>query len=351
MNRFFFIAILFGLLACKHLTYSNQSEDIIVEDADFDFGIIPDSIERLYHRFSIANNTSDTCLITRIEKSCGCTNVKLSNHIIAPFSSVFLDVEIDLGSNYSFFERDITLYTNCQNEPLTIFVRASRMMPTQVIHQEFPLKISDKLRANIPYIILGNISFGESKLGYLNILNISDEIVTFSAEIIDAFSFVDVYYEEEIAPNEVGRIIVAIDLSEVTDIWGLQKYELLIKTGDDMIKIPIEAIFMENFTCDEHKPRILVPANSYTIDTSIKTEVRFLCRNIGKDTLYIRNVKGNGRTSSISVSSYQIPPNSQGFIVVKVGKDQEEDVELGITTNDPIEPYKIVRVFCNSSQQ
>lgn len=351
MNRFILIIIFFGLVACKHSTYSNQSEDIIIEDADFDFGIIPDSIELLHHRFSIINNTPDTCHITRVEKSCGCTNVKLSNPIIAPFSSAFLDVEIDLGANYNFFERDIAIYTSAKYEPYIIFVRASRRMPIQVVRQEFPLKISEKLRINTPYIILGNIRFGESKLGYINILNTSDKSVPFSAEIIEAPSFISVFHENEIAPNEITRIIVTIDLSEIKDIWGLQKYELQIKSEGKILKIPIEAIFVENFTKEANKPRLLVPVSSYTIDTSINSEVNFLYKNIGTDTLLIRNIKKYDLTSFVSVSSYQTPPNCQDTIKVKVEKGQKEDIELGITTNDPIEPYKIIRIFCKPSQK
>lgn len=91
MNRFILILTLIGLVACKHSIYSNQSECVIIENSDFDFGVIPDSVEHLYHRFPITNNTSDTCRITRVEKSCGCTDVKLGSSILPPFSSTFID--------------------------------------------------------------------------------------------------------------------------------------------------------------------------------------------------------------------------------------------------------------------
>lgn len=273
------------------------------------------------------------------------------NPIIAPFSSVFLDVEINLGSNYSFFERDISIYTNFKKEPYPIFVRASRKMPVQVIRQEFPLKISEKLRINTPFLIMGNINFGGSKLGYINILNTSDKSVSFSAEITEARSFVSIFHEKKIAPNQVGRIIIIIDLSEIKDIWGLQKYHLLIKSEGKRLIIPIEAIFVEKFIKKVDKPRLLVPVSSYTIDTSIHSEVKFLYRNIGKDTLHIRNIKRNGPADFISVGSYQIPPESQDTIKVKLEKGQKGEIELGITTNDPIEPYKILHIFCKPSKK
>lgn len=349
MNRFILIFILVGLVACKHSTYSNQSEYVIIEDSDFDFGVIPDSIEQLYHRFSITNNTPDTCRITRVEKSCGCTDVKLGNFVLAPFSSTFIDVKIDLGTNYSFFERDIAVYTDFQDEPYIIFVRASRKMPIHVLRHEFPLQVSEDLRINTPYLVLGNISFGSSKSAFINILNTSDKTIPFLAKIIDAPSFISVFHENEIGPNEVGRIIVSIDLSKIKDIWGLQKYTLQIESGENELKIPIEAIFVEKFKKNTDKPRILVPISNYTIDTSISSEIQFCVRNVGKNILYIRNIETSGYTTSVTINSNQIFPNSQDTLRVCVKKNQKENVEIGITSNDPLEPYKIVRIFCRPS--
>lgn len=139
------------------------------------------------------------------------------------------------------------------------------------------------------------------------------EIDYFSAEITEAPSFVSIFHEKKIAPNQVGRIIIIIDLSEIKDIWGLQKYHLLIKSEGKRLIIPIEAIFVEKFIKKVDKPRLLVPVSSYTIDTSINSEVKFLYRNIGKDTLHIRNTKRNGPADFISVGSYQIPPESQDY--------------------------------------
>lgn len=352
MNRFILILILIGLVACKRLNYSNQSSEcIIIEDSDFDFGVIPDSVERLYHQFSIVNNTPDTCRITRIEKSCGCTDVKLGSSVIAPFSSSFIDVKIDIGTNYSFFERDIAVYTDFQNEPYVIFVRASRKMPVQVLRHEFPLKISDDLRINTPFLILGNISFGNSKSGFINILNTSDKTISFSAKIIDAPSFVSVFHESEIGANEVGRIVVSIDLTKIKDVWGLQKYTLLIESEKNELKIPIEAIFVEKFKKDVDTPRILIPISNYTIDTSRNSEIEFCIRNVGKNILYIRNIETNECINSVAINSYQIFPNSQDTLRVHVEKKQKENIEIGITSNDPLEPYKIVRIFCKSSSK
>lgn len=349
MIRFIFLFLIIGLVACKPLSSSNQSDNSLLIDSEFDFGIIPDSISVLHHRFKIENRASDTCYITKIEKSCGCTKVSANSLTIPPLDSTFLDVEIDLGSNYSFFERDINIYTTLREDPYTVFIRASRVIPDQIISQEFPLKISERLRANTPYIIMGNIGLGDTKSTFINVLNTSKDVISFSAKVLDAPFFVNVYSENTIAPNEIGRIVVLFDLSEVHDIWGLQEYSLLIETDNNKVSIPVEAIFVENFSKGKDSPRIIIPVPNYTIDTSCKQRVSFSIENTGIDTLHIRNIKSKGNHKRITMGSYHIPPNSTDSMIVELEKNQKGLVEIGITTNDYIEPYKIIRVYCNPS--
>lgn len=343
---FVFIIILFGLAACTTKSNSSQSMNIVIEDSDFDFGIIPDTIQILRHCFKIENKSSDSCHITKIEKSCGCTKVKISNNTIAPNSYILMDVEVDLGSNYNFFERDINIYTDMGTSPHTIFIRASRMMPNRIANKEFPVRISDKLRLNMPYVIIGNVHHGQLKAAFVNILNASKDKVHYTASIVDAPSYISIVHEEDIEPNGIGRIVINTDLSKVRNIWGLQRFSLLIKADKEEKVVPIEAIFTEDFSKEKTNARIFVPVTNYTIDTSSKTEVRFSIGNIGTDVLVIRNVNTNQQQVKTSLSSNKIRPKENAVLTVNIGKRQKDTVEIGITSNDSKEPYKIVRVFC-----
>lgn len=346
MKRLLYFTLLFGLIACRNMNYKNQSEGIVIMDSDFDFGVIPDSIHILTHRFKIDNNTNDTCRILRIEKSCGCTRVKESTSVIAPHSSAYLDVEVDLGANYNFFERDINVYTNRLEEPITIFVRASRKMPKQVLSKEFPVKISDNLRINIPYVIMGNISFGHTKSSSINIINTSPDNIPISARLIDAPSYVDVYCDDELKPNEYGRIVISIDLTEIKDIWGLQKYTLRLESNKDKLDVPIEAIFIDNLPTRKDKPRLHIPIANYTVNTYKDSVVWFPIENIGKDILHIRNVKADSYTKQIQIGASELQPNKRDTIIVSLRRGQKNTVVVGISSDDPIEPYKEIRVFC-----
>ena len=129
----------------------------------------------------------------------------------------------------------------------------------------------------------------------------------------------------------------------------MQKYTLQIKSEGNSLKIPIEAIFVERFLKKADKPRILIPISNYTVDTSVNFKVNFCVKNVGKDILYIRNIKTNGHTNCVSINSDKISPNNQDTIRVCLDKNQKENIEIGITSNDPLEPYKIIRIFCKPS--
>ena len=78
---FVFIVLLFGLAACTHK--SSQSTSIVIENSDFDFGVVPDTIQILRHSFKIENKSSDSCHIIKIEK--------MASSDITPFSSIFFN--------------------------------------------------------------------------------------------------------------------------------------------------------------------------------------------------------------------------------------------------------------------
>jgi len=134
---------------------------VYVDSSDYDFGVIADSVRILKHSFVLYNTTLDTCLINRIVKSCGCTKVYCNKQIIPPEDSTIINVEVDLGSTYSFFERDINIYTSSSDTPITLYVRASRKMPMHVINRQFPIRVSSNVRLSSPGIIMGYIEHGE----------------------------------------------------------------------------------------------------------------------------------------------------------------------------------------------
>lgn len=347
--RLILILLTFGLVACSNS--GPQSERIVIEDADYDFGLVPDTVQVLKHQFKIENVSSDTCRIKKIEKSCGCTKVYPSGNVIAPDAYITLDVEVDLGSNYSFFERDINIYMEHQPEPYTIFVRASRQVPKDLVEKMFPVRISDQLRANMPFLILSYLPHGEVKTHFLNVNNSSDKAVKYTAQLIGAPSYVSIFHDDQIAANDVGRVIITTDLTNVKDEWGVLRYTLRLTSGNDSTDIPVEGILIDPPTTSEKHARIMMPIIAYSIDPSKKDYAKFVIRNVGEETLHIRDLKvAQGTAKKITIGSHEIASQQKDTISVYLEPNQRENVIVGISTNDPIEPYKEIRVICEPSK-
>lgn len=354
MRRFIYYLIILGVTACKYSSSIDNIEcqskriNINESEVELDFGVVADSIALLSHQFVIYNENPDTVRITRIDKSCGCTQLQLSNTVIVPNDSVYLNMNIELGSNYSFFERDVSIYTDQKEEPLVIYIQASRRFPERVIAQDFPLAFTKNLRLSTPYVIMGYIALGDAEVSHINILNNSDSEVSYEVDIPNKPSYISLYYNEYLKANEIGRIIIMIDLSKINNIWGLQKEVIRIKeiSSNMEVEIPMEAIFVEALDKkDQEAPRLLVPITNYTINTSKKDKIEFCLKNIGKKTLYIRDIQISTNQKFL-VESMQIDAGDEEKLTIFLHPSQKENIELGITTNDPIEPYKILRVNC-----
>ena len=345
-------SILLGLTACNGISGDGrQSKKICINASQYelDFGVVPDTVSSLWEQLAIYNESSDTVKITHIDKSCGCTKLELSNTVILPNDSVLFSINVDLGTNYSFFEREVSLYTSQKEEPLTIYVRASRLYPAQVAAREFPFIVSENLRLNTPYLIIGYANLGEVKTAHINILNQSDNDVTYDVRIPDKPSYVSLYQDDIIKAGEVGRITFLIDLSQIDNIWGLQRYNIIVqdRNSGEEATIPVEVIFAEKTNrLDKDAPRIMVPVTHYTINSSTQQKVEFILRNIGKKVLYIRDIQKEG-TETIVLETNEVKSGTETKLTVRIKPKQTNPIEIGITTNDPTEPYKILRIDCN----
>lgn len=346
--------MILGLASCKHSSNADEAEcqskrfNLSSIEHEVNFGTIPDSVEVINHQIVLYNDLNQTVKITHVERTCGCTQLQLSDNVIMPKDSVFLDMSVEIGKNYHFFEKSISIHTDNSNKPLTVYIRATRHSPQEIIAYEFPLMISDNIRANIPFIIMGYIAHGDAMVSHINIMNNSAKETSFKVDMLDKPPYISIYYNDILKPNEIGRIAIMVDLTKIYDIWGVQKHTILIsENGNDNIsEIPLQAIFVEKLDIkDTNAPRLLVPVVYYTIDTTKIEYVEFTLKNIGDKTLYIRDIQMSSE-QDIYLESMEMEPGFEQKLTIKLKQDQKGSIELGITTNDPIEPYKILRVNC-----
>ncbi len=85
-----------------------------------------------------------------------------------------------------------------------------------------------------------------------------------------------VYYDESIPPADIGKIIVLADLSNVCNLWGRHKVNLILSSLNNTITIPIESIFTYPFSeVSLNKPKIMTPVDYYTVFKSSMWYLKF----------------------------------------------------------------------------
>ena len=325
---------------------------VYIDNADYDFGLIPDSISLLKHSFILYNKTNDTCVIKNIEKSCGCTKVYSEKMKIEPYDSTRLHVQVDIGNNYNFFEKDINVYTSILNEPITIYVRASRKMPVYVMKQQFPYSVSDDIRLSSDFLFLGFVERGKISSKSINIINLSDKGVKLKGVLKGLSSNVIVECPKEMDANEISRIVAVFDLTNDSISWGTQNGVFFLQDENCEYPIKVQAIVTERFDRKKKEnPRIFMPVTCYQIDDNDYKKgyvnKNFQIKNYGTSDLIIRNVQIlKGEKVEIKLFDKVVKRDSLGILGINACLDNmKREIEVGITTNDMIEPYKIVKLI------
>lgn len=343
---FVMMATLLYLWGCNDAA-SPKNSSIYINESDFDFGIIPDSINEVQHSFCIVNNTDDTCKITNIEKSCGCTKIDIDSYLVLPHDSTRFMVYLDIGSNYSFIEKDVNIYIEGWDSPLTLYLRATRKVPQVLIKKEFPFKLSDNLRLSSQSALLGFAQHEQERSFSINLLNSSNETKHLKLKSVLPDGF-DVICPSKIAPQEISRIIFTCKLKDT--LWGEISFDCIFEDDNGMTSpIKVYVIATEKFDkTKQTSPRICVPITAY--DSKILNNsncISFKFINVGQDTLFIRHIQSSDNNIKAYSDKKGCLPKDTCNVLVEVLNNYKikDDVIIGVTTNDKIEPYKQLRII------
>lgn len=352
MNRVFFLAILFIYVSCTVNNAANDNEtnnDVQVENADFDCGVIDDTTKTISHTYHILNNTDDTCHITRIMPGCGCTSVICENNIIPPKGKTTVDVEINIDGLYNNIYKEVSIYTSLSDAPIIASINAFKRMPQSMIKSQFPYKLGENLRLSAKHVILGYVQHGQKVSRRVNIINVSKKKVylktSFKGTVNKLISY---YVPDELDAGEISVIIITYDATDVSNIWGEQSCEIVINENDSSEVIHASGIITEKIVRKRgEKPRITV---TFPPETRMTDDVKTWCytlTNSGKSKLWIKYIQCLQLWAKISISSEELSQNQSAKLCVTVPLAEvanNDYIDLGVSTNDPIEPYKLLRI-------
>ncbi len=352
-KRYLFFLCFLSLVSCNYQKKRERSAFVYADSYEYSFGVIPDSIHILRHTFILHNNSTDSLVINNIVTSCGCTKVIKTKDYILPKDTLHLGLEVDIGKTASFFEKDINIYFSEMAAPLTLYVSALREKKEYPVTQFFPCRLSETLRSSSGYVILGYIEHGKIVHSSFNILNTSTKEIELSSVINPEYSFLSISHPKSIKPQQITRVVLTIDASKVSDIWG--ELELDVKIGEkgrELYSLPISCIMTDNFQEQSSRPRIFMPVTCYQIDdwpaNSERITRAFKIRNVGESNLIIRDIK-HSIGIKCEIGQTYIPPGDETVLTVispLKAFSEEPQIMLGISSNDRIEPYKIISLMC-----
>ncbi|MBR0025029.1 MAG: DUF1573 domain-containing protein [Muribaculaceae bacterium] len=323
---------------------------IVIDNSNYDFGILSDSTKILKHTFTLYNKSSKTCHITNITKSCGCTSVICRDSVIEQGDSVFIDVEIDVHNLYNRFEKSISVFTSFSKTPFTASVSAFRLKPKEFIETQFPHSIgSSGIRLSGNRLYMGYVKQGAVVRKSVSIFNSTQSVCPLKTKLIGDNSLIFTYCPEEILPKEVAEIIVIYDASEVSNIWGEQDSKLVVSSGACNDTINIYGILTGNTSNHSNcTPKINLSKLYWVLsDSELRSDIakqEFEISNSGCAELVIHDIQ-TVQGVSYFLSDSKIKSKGVAKLSIEINTevlDKQKLIYVGISSNDCMWPYKTI---------
>lgn len=101
---------------------------LLVEDNEFNFGIVKDADGILEKEFTVLNDGSEPLVISSVQPHCHCTEVDFPQKPIKPGHGVRVKVRLDVSSlSTGVFSRTIDFYPNGGAGKATVYVKGEKI--------------------------------------------------------------------------------------------------------------------------------------------------------------------------------------------------------------------------------
>jgi len=109
------------------ITSPYDQEDVMAEikfdTTVHDFGKIKNGAKDVKFKFKYTNTGNDVLFITRVVKSCGCTEPVYSREPLMPGQSSNVEIGYTTTENVGVFNKKITIFTNANTESVILTIK------------------------------------------------------------------------------------------------------------------------------------------------------------------------------------------------------------------------------------
>lgn len=335
------------ILAILSASCGRMADRLSADVAEYDFGVLDDTVTVITHTFLLKNNGPDTCHITRVVKSCGCTSLDVSDYSIPPGGTSSLATSVNINGFFDHIEKTVSVFYKGSENPLILKLLADMPRGTLMPELSYPYNAGGPARFQVHILFGGQISQGEKKSTSIIVYNDSDR--PFNLRLADRLPpHVSLALPGPVEPHGIGRITATFDFRKVRKIFGEYTHEITLADGrGNRIPLQLTAIVVEA-PKEGAAPAFKAPVYTYHIPDSEKDDPEIIMniefRNEGEADLIIRDIsapEGVEATTSLDV----IPPGEEAWLTVTLrGDARSRNTEVALTTNDPRRPVRSFKV-------
>ena len=318
MKRFYILVLLLWAVFFGYAEASAQSP-LRFDATAHDFGTINEEEGTVSHTFRFTNVSDTPVVIVDVASSCGCTQAEFSRKPVQAGGTGEIVVHFNPTDYPSgVFSRNVRIFTSQGKltEPLTV---KGKIIPrVKSIAEKYPLALGEGIRLEMNAHAFGYVEHGSPQRSAFGIVNDSEQPATINIVPTVASDWLDIHYQQSLAPHEEATIdfgyMLADDCSKYGSLRDLLAIEIDGRRSDYELIISGIAIDSRERNDTTGEPCILLSENFIKFGTLKRTDTvlrrTITIYNTGDSPLHIRAIETE-------------------YGIVAVGKPDKSTVERG----------------------
>jgi hypothetical protein len=356
--RKYLITLALIFVAGIYLIDAQKSATINFENIVHDFGRIKEEGGKVVHNFKFKNDGKQPIIIKNVQSSCGCTTPEWSKTPVMPGKSGFVSAEFDPLERPGAFSKQIMVYNNITNDPITLEIKGDVIPKTKQVEDLYRYNIGD-LRLVSNHVAFARIFNTEKKTQSVDVVNNSNKAI--SIAVVSCPEHLSVVAEPSVLnPKQTGKITINYDASKKSE-WGYVVDRITLKINDkamDGAPLTVSATILEDFSKLTEAELANAPTMDFTetefdfgtLKQGDKTVHEFTFKNNGKSDLIIRDVQTSCGCTAVD-SKKVIKAGESSLIKAtfnSAGKSGKQNKSITLITNIPgkdasgAEKYRII---------
>ncbi|MBO5655449.1 MAG: DUF1573 domain-containing protein [Rikenellaceae bacterium] len=347
------VALMAGSLV---IAQSHEQQILRWEHAVWDFGQIREVDGVVSHTFSATNTTDKPVVIERIYTSCGCTSTEYSTHPIGVGQKAQVVVKFDPAERPGEFEKRVTVVLNGSRREF-ITIRGNVEPRPRTVEDDYPYYMVKGLRFDNTTFGLGTVQHGTAQSTVIGYANTSEQTIRPKVRYKLRSGRLKVTLPERIAAGQRGQITLTYDLTTESRHYGqmVDKFVIEVDGHESSQAVYMAAIAIDNNSLANYDTAPTAEISERRCDFGVIPSNSGILRrqmtlkNLGDEELIVRYVEPKDEGFYITLQSEtQIRGGESVTFEAVLDPEHYNTAEINdavaIVTNDPVRPYRQIRV-------